>query len=59
MKNVKIWHLNFDFDDLTVHDRGFQKATLDKKMLQLGPTSHKHPIPILAIFSPELEQYKK
>ena len=59
MKNVKIWHLNFDFDDLTVHDRGFQKATLDKKMLQLGPPSRKHPRPILTSFSSELEEYKE
>ena len=57
-KNVKIWHLNFDFDGLTVHDRGFQTATLNMKMRQLGPPSHKHPQLILMSFSSELEQYK-
>ena len=45
-------------NDLSVNDPGFQKATLGKKMLQLGPPSRKHPRLILMSFSSELEQYK-
>ena len=37
---------------------GFQMATLDKKMLQLGPPPRIHPRLILMSFSSELEQYK-
>ena len=54
----RIWHLNFDFDDLTFRDPSSQMATLDKKMLQLGPPPRKHLRLILTSFSSELEQYK-
>ena len=56
--NVKIWHLNFDLGDLTVHDRGFQTATLDKKILKLEPRPCKHQWSILMSFSSELNEYQ-